>query len=48
LPTYYEFDKRFTPIFLDREAIITADNREQVIERTIKFRVAKEANIQSQ
>jgi len=48
LPSYYEFDKRFTPIFLDREAIITADNREQVIERTIKFRVAKEANIQSQ
>jgi hypothetical protein len=48
LPIYYEFDKRFTPIFLDREAIITADNREQVIERTIKFRVAKEANIQSQ
>jgi len=48
LPAYYEFADRFYPIILDRESMILNDTKEKIIERSVRFRVAKEVNIQSQ
>jgi len=48
LPSYYEWANRFTPIILDREGMILSDTKEKIIERSVRFRIAKEINIQSQ
>ncbi len=48
LPAYYEWSSRFTPIILDREGMILSDTKEKIIERSVRFRIAKEINIQSQ
>jgi len=48
LPSYYEWASRFTPIILDREGMILSDTKEKIIERSVRFRIAKEINIQSQ
>lgn len=48
LPAYYEYSNRFIPIILDREGMILSDTKEKIVERSVKFRIAKEINIQSQ
>ena len=48
LPDYYEWNSRFAPIILDREGMILSDTKEKIIERSVRFRIAKEINIQSQ
>jgi len=48
LPTYYEWAQRFTPIILDRESLIVNDTKEKIIERSVRFLIAKEVAIQTQ
>jgi hypothetical protein len=48
LPDYLNFDDRFTPIIVDRESMIVRDTRERIVERTFRFLIAKELNIQGQ
>jgi len=48
LPDYLNFEDRFTPIIVDRESMIVRDTRERIVERTFRFLIAKELNIQGQ
>lgn len=48
LPAYIEFDERFEPILIDRDSIVVNDTREKIIQRSVRFIVAKEVVIQSQ
>ena len=48
LPGYIDFTERLSPILLDRESIIINDTREKIIQRSVRFIVAKEVVTQSQ
>jgi hypothetical protein len=48
LPDYLNFEDRFTPIIVDRESMIVRDTKERIVERTFRFLIAKELNIQGQ
>lgn len=48
LPGYIDFSERFSPILIDRESIIINDTREKIIQRSVRFIVAKEVVTQSQ
>jgi hypothetical protein len=48
LPSYTDFADRFTPILVDRDSMIIRDTREKIVERTVRFIIAKEIVIQKQ
>lgn len=48
LPGYIDFSERLTPILIDRESIIINDTREKIVQRSVRFIVAKEVVTQSQ
>lgn len=45
---YIDFTERLTPILIDRQSIIVNDTREKIIQRSVRFIVAKEVVTQSQ
>jgi hypothetical protein len=48
LPVYFSDDEKFIPILVDRDSMITYDNKEKNVIRTFKFTVAKEIKVQTQ
>jgi hypothetical protein len=48
LPEYYNWEDRFTPIVIDRDSFVVNDTKEKVVDRSIRFLIAKEKVIQGQ
>lgn len=48
LPEYLNYEDRLTPIIIDRDAMIVRDTKERIVERSIRFLIAKEKIIQGQ
>jgi hypothetical protein len=48
LPSYFDFQSRFVPIILDRETMVVNDTKEKLVERSVRFLIAKELKIQTQ
>ena len=48
LPEYYNYEDRFTPIVIDRDSFVVNDTKEKVVDRSIRFLIAKEKVIQGQ
>ena len=48
LPFYYDWSKRFKEIILDRQTFSTGDTNERMVERSIKYFIAKELITQVQ